>query len=1168
MDDKKRTSTSLTAEEYVFPCDKNENVEDRKKIKDLTTLLNSYTKHDALDDVSDFLASSYKSFLINCIYVELKCTTSRELNTLISICLDIIKNNHEIFKYQNIYFISLNTLFFLLNKVDNVNNYLEYLSFRIFYNLLFADNWTKDNHIEVFAKLNYINFFIISKIFKKYVIDPNNDSDIPPTSRINKIINHVSVEFLSYEKENHYTVNKSGVIENTENIRLNKNFSLCHDYCDHLNSVNVERASSLSRNKYIFQNLQDTSILVPINLKNREIFVNYHNDKILWHKRRKIVIYEHTLEEKKKTSNEQHNGDSNVTLVNSNDELVLKIYQTIIHLVIKFDLTIYIICECINVLLNLCEKCNQELILYDFLLLYKFFLKSDQKKKSQRFITFMIQLITKCRKEIQKQLFFKLIKGFNSFLNLLYVDNSDIRMQAKGCLLSLDIFYEHLNNSTTGQKQHLHSSSTHIRGHHMAICVNNEISRIMNLILFHLNYIHDVSNNQYADKVTKEAEYDNFFKIRASKDFLLKSYINKQISIKKDKLFCKDKNETNKNIIITNNIVEMEILMKTFDCIFSLVPDRTSYNVCFIFFFISTLMSIKKICKNKQFEFPKKFFFFIKHLFIQTIYVLESIDRMEDQTMNSKNITAIVEYFSIENETSYNKNSNITLFEERDVKQIIERIKLSSRVRSDKPFILLLEEMYSRVITFLMPNEKKWTFLNSSNFYFFKKVLLRISHFYHKKNGSKNMMKLFFLKSIFKNIKKKTKWKLNFKKVHGEEENITLQNMQLGYKKYAKLFCEKPKYISSEMASYFSFCLDFLKTFVLFDKSLSYHLKGSKYKSLIINICKTTIFKYNFFLPAKSTTNCFFHSIIVLRNVYLNIYKSGKGNKLLHEICVTIFLCCNKALNSIKRDDVIFHNNNKLGCLKKHYKMKQSSYSIFSDTIKTQSKGKTCPIIITNKFEKSFKEYYLNNSLPIFIKCLDVMTDIVKLNLLRHKVSSTRVIIKKSKIEKRKKKRLKNLKSEKNLILFTHRCMSNLCKYLIKKTKEDFFYSARKYILNFIQNFIALNTILTLKYKIRNNLNVEQILSFCFYNIYTDHDISTFSIIHYIAFCLKNYINLCGTKIKKSNHYLDVCDDLIFQIVDEYYSYDFPKTNLWEEYVSKTVSFNSLKNTSVDCPGE
>ncbi|GAB66033.1 hypothetical protein PCYB_081940 [Plasmodium cynomolgi strain B] len=1145
MNDKKRSSTCLIAEGCPCSDDKNATLEGERNIKNLTALLNCYTNHDAQDDISDFLASSYRSFLTNCICEELKCATSRDLNHLIGVCLDVIRNNHQTFMYQNIYFISLNTLFFLLNKVDNVSEYLEYLSCKYFYDLIFTNLWGEDSHIEIFAKLNYINFFISSRSFSKIIETPDDDDDVA-TLPVNKILNLLSIALLADERETP-TSGRNTRIGNTAR-RVSKNVH-------HGNTIltNDAHVSPFLSAPCIFPHLRDSPPPPHGDLQNGEIFANQINDKVLLYKRQKTGAYKHPFEEGKNKT-DQRNGDCDTVVVPSKEEIIFKIYQTIIQLVIKFDLTIYIIHECINVLLNLCEKCHEELLLYDFLWLYKFSLKNDTTEKTQRFIAFIIQLITKCEKKTHKRLFFKLLKDFDSFLNLLFMSNSDIRVYAKECLLSLNIANAPLHSDEKVVKQRGGTAATS-RTCHIAAHAQSQFCKITNLILFHMDYIHHVSTDQPVDENAKETKYDEFFKSKIGQEPLLKRYINDQVNVKKGKLFRKDKKDPDKNTIIRNNIVEMEILVKTLDCLLGLVPDRSSASVCFIFFFIHILKLIKKVSKNGNLQFPKEFFFFVKHLFIQAVYVLEGVDRMEDKLASGQNGRSIIDHFSIENEASYNKNGSEALFEKREMKKTIERIQLRAKGRSEKPLLFLLEEMYSTVIFFLMPTEEKWSFLNSSNCYFFKQVLLRISHFCYKKKASVNMMKFFFLDSVFRRIKKRTKWKLSHKKVHHEhhywhrppyvyldEEGSILLKGQLNYKKYAALFFEKTEYISGDQAFHFAFCLDFLKTFILFDKSMSYDSKWGKYKRLIISICKAPIFKYKFFLPATNTSSCFSQAVAVLHNVYLGIYRSGRGKKLLHEISLLLLLCCDKALRSIKKDNVIFYGE-KVGGPKRCYKMRRSSWDEFHDEGKAKSSEQEEPIKITNTFEKPFKEYYLNNSLPVFIKCLSALTDIVKLNIMGCcTVDNTRVVVKKSKIEKRKKKRRTYLKSERSLILFSHRYMSNFCKCLMKKTSEDFFYSARKYVLSFIQHFIALNTILTLKYKLRsrNNLSVDKILSFCFYNIFTDHDVSVFSIIYSIAFSLKNYLTLCGAKVKKSNHYLAVCDDLIFQIVDEYYSYDFP----------------------------
>ncbi|EUD67470.1 hypothetical protein C922_02176 [Plasmodium inui San Antonio 1] len=1170
MNDKNRNSTCLIAEGHPCSDDENAKLEGERNIKNLTALLNCYTSHDAQDDISDFLASSYRGFLANSICEELKFASSRDLNHLIAVCLDVIRNNHQTFIYQNIYFISLNTLFFLLNKVYNISEYLECLSCKLFYDLIFVNLSGEHNHIEIFAKLNYINFFISSKIFSKIIETPNDDVGTPP---VNKILNLLSIAQLDDERETPNSGRNRRIDSTARRVRKN----VTHGNTILTNDAHVSPFLSAPR---IFPHLRDSPLLPHVNLQTGEIFGNQINNKVLLYKRQRTGAYEHPFQEGKKKT-DQRNGDTDTAVVHPKEEIIFKLFQTVIQLVIKSDLTIYIIHECINLLLNLCEKYHQELLLYDFLWLHKFFLKNDTTEKAQGFIAFILQLITKSQKKTQKRLFLKLLNDFDSFLNLMFVSSSDIRVYAKECLLSLNIANAPSDSDEKVVKRRGDTAESR-RTCDITIHAQSQFCKMINLILFHMDYINHLSTDQPVDENAKESKYDQFFKSRIGQDPLLKRYISDQVNVKKVNLFRGDKKEPDKNTIIRNNIVEMEILVKTLDCLLGLVPDGTSASVCFIFFFIHILKLIKRLSKNRNLQFPKEFFFFVKHLFIQAVYVLEGVDRMEDKLANGENGRSIIDHFSIENEASYNKSGSETLFEQREVQKTIGRIQRRAKERSEKPLLLLLEEMYSTVLFFLMPLEEKWTFLNSSNCYFFKQVLLRVSHFYYKKKASVNMMKFFFLDSVFRRIKKRTNWKLSHRKVHHElhywhrhpyvyfqEEGTISLKGQLNYKRYAALFFQKTEYISGEQAFHFAFCLDFLKTFILFDKSMSYDSKWGKYKRLIISICKAPIFKYKFFLPSTNTSSCFSQAVAVLHNVYLGIYTSGRGKKLLHEISLLLLLCCDKALRSIKRDNVIFYGE-KVGGPKRCYKMRRSSWDGFHHEGRTKRGEHEEPIKIGNTFEKPFKEYYLNNSLPVFIECLIVLTDIVKLSIMGCcTVGNTQIIIKKSKIEKRKKKHGTYLKSERSLILFTHRYMSNFCKCLMKKTSQDFFYSARKYVLSFIQHLIALNTILTLKYKLRsrNNLSVDKILSFCFYNILTDHDVSVFSIIYSIAFSVKNYLTLCGAKVKKSNHYLAVCDDLIFQIVDEYYSYDFPETNLWEEYISKTVNFDSLKHTSVDCPG-
>ncbi|SBS84369.1 conserved Plasmodium protein, unknown function [Plasmodium malariae] len=1224
MGDKKR-GASLIVEGNSFSCDKKENAKGREEyIKNLTGLLHNYASHSTLEDVSDFLASSYRHFLMDYILEDLKYCPSRDLNFLIGICLDIIKNNHKTFKYQNIYFICLNTLFLLLNKVNNVNGYMEFLSFIIFCDLIFTNEWTKNSHIEIFAKLNYISLFIISNTFKKYAlaeaaertnaaatVAASDGTDIT-VFRFKQIIKHVCTEIVADERDNDNDNNDNVDWSSIKNEKLeiqNNEFreNLEHDNSDvdtYFNRIPpVQKHCSLNNSNSIFEKENYK------NKRNRVIVFNDEkevNKQSLYKKIKTANCKEIVRKKRKMITHVNYNFNTISDTIS--DELIFKIYNTVIHLAIKHDLTIYIIHECVNIVLKLCKLCNHELVVFDFLQLYTYYIK-DNRKKSERFIVFVLELIAKCKNGNHKNLFSNLMKNFNLLIHLLYVENSDIRLFAKNCLLSMNFLSSHVkcNNEKAALAQGKdaiirNTTPTSVTRIEKDICrilnVENEIDRVTNLILFHMSYMHDVISNKYAqDEKWRDIanKYDNFYKNTSGQNCLLKNYIIDQIKTKKEKLFYKYNNMFDKKTIIRNNIIEIENMIKTFDCLFSLLSDRSCWNVYFIFFFINMLKSIKKLSKNQPYEFsnefsdefsnefsnefpnefPNEFFFLIKNIFIQAIYVFENIAKMEE-IWNDQNILTTVEYwYSEKKNRCYNESSKKLLFMQEIIKKACSHLKYGKYSRAEgnskRVFIILLEDLYLTIIVFLMPKENKWVFFNSSNFYFFKNLLLKISYFYYKNCGSTKTMEFVFFKNFFSRIKKRIKLKYHLKKIN--TDNL-YTNIFSNFKKNKKYLCSQHNYISQETNAHFTFCLDFLKTLlILFDKTPNYGEKEHKYKKLIINICKAPIFTFKFFLTSRSTSNCFSLSVIVLYHLYVSIYKSGKDEKLLHEICVLLFLCCNKALNTIKKDNVIFYSN-KLRHgkkkKKKNYKKGRNEYTSTSEKCKTENANYGDCIIIKNDFEKPFKEYYLNSSLYIFITCLNVLTDIVKLTILRCNIfnKDSAIIIKRSKFEKQKKKQYKFLRCKKSLILINYKYMCNMCKRFMKKTHANFFYSTRKYVLNFIQHFISLSTILILKYKLKNNLNIQRIFNFLFYNLFTDYDVSVFTIIYSIAFSLKNYINLCGTKIKKSNNYLEVCDDLISQILDEYYTYDFPETNLWEEYTSKTVSFDSLKQTVVDCPGE
>ncbi|SBT34555.1 conserved Plasmodium protein, unknown function [Plasmodium ovale wallikeri] len=1142
MNDRKR-SINVVAGDNTSHCEKYGEVGKGENIKKLSNLLDNYTGHNAPDDVSDFLASSYKNFLIDRIYEELKFATKRDINYLIGICLDIIQNNHKVLKYQNIYFICLNTLFLLLNRVDGINQYMEYLSCKIFLDLVYTTDWRNDNHIEVFGKLNYISLFILSNVFKKYSTNVISDEFVT-ISRVNKMVKYAFFDPLHNEKD-HTDFEKRKI---TEYIHS--------DYTGNISieSLNVEKCFHFMAS-FKKDSSQSLNTLSSTNREERKNLITLHDDKENrpFYKKIKIVNYKESFARKKeKIASCITCFDTTV----SRDDLIFKIYSTVIQLAIKQDVTIYIIYECVNIILNLCELNNMELALIDFLILHKFYIKND-KKILERFIVFVIQLITKCKSKYRKGFFFKLMRNLNTFLHLLHVDNSDIRMFTKECLLSLHFFKQSNNENMLQQNDTTSNDKINKR-----VNVEKEMVRIMNITLFHMNYIYDVSRDICVDRKLRSSEYDMLFKNAIGQNPLLKNYIYDQIETKKGKLFFKNKNIFDKKIVIRNHIIEMENMVKMIDCLFIFISDKF-WSIYFILFFMYGLDTINKIHVHLPSEYSEEFFFLIKNMFIQAIYVFEN---MEKVTLDEEEVHKIMECLHSGTEESYEERSKIQCLWHRIIQKMIERIKRSSRLRDVKGLFVLLEDLYFTVINFLMPKDKKWVFFNPSNFHLFEKLMLRISHFYYQRKKTENITQFFFFESFFRRIKKKIKWKLDLKKKDRED---VFQSVLLNYGKSVKhLYVRTKKFISLEEAAYFTFCLDFLKTLVLYDNSHSYASNERKYKKSIIIMCRALILIYKFFLPARSVGNCFSQSITVLYHLYVSIYKTGKGKKLMQEIIYIILACSKKSLSSMKKDHVIFYHND-VEHVKKRGELTENTHDQNSQRRSNAEKEKTeNQIIITNKFEKPFKEYYLNNSSHTFATCLDVLTNIIKLSILRCKICRSDVTIKKSKIKMRKKKQHKCLRRNGGSVPFSYIYLSNLCKCLINKTNEDFFYSTRKYVLNFIKHFITLNTILVLKHKFKNNLNLEKILSFCFYNIFTDYDVGVFSIIYSIAFSLKNYISLCGTKIKKANHYLEICDDLIFQIVHEYETYDFPETSLWEEYISKTVSFDSLKYANVDCPGE
>ncbi|CRG94156.1 conserved Plasmodium protein, unknown function [Plasmodium gallinaceum] len=1109
----------------------NKNLKLYENIKNLINLLHKYTSNDNLDDISDFLASSYKNFLIDSIYEEINYCPKHELNHLICICLDIIKNNHKEFKYQNIYFICLNTLFILLNKSSDNTNFIEFLVFKIFLDLVNQNEWTEYNHIKIFAKLNYINLFIISNTFEKYI---SNDDYLSICS-FKKIINNTYVQ--RYIDGEEIFIKNSNIYNKNE---LNKNIK-----------DDNEKIEKYFNFNFLIKKHRLSNLFSETNHKNINSISNYKYNEKRTYKKIKIFNYKDSTENKVFYINKKFTPTSNIL----SDNLILEIYRTIINLVVRYDLTIYIIYECVNIILSMCKLCNQELIVHDFLFVYKFYIKND-KKCSERFIMFVILLIGKCQNKYQKSLFLKLIKSFNSFLYLLNTKNSDLCMFTKEALLTLKFLKFEFNNEEALSEE----KSAHIIKVNKKLNLENEFIRIMNLVLFHLNFIYDISKKKKLDRKIIELQYDNFFK-NLGEDILLKSYINEEIKIKKEKLFFSCENRLNKNTLIINNISEIENIVKTFDCFFTFIHNIKWY-ICFIFFFINTLNSIEKINEKLSFRLSKEFFFLIKNLFIQATYVFEIIEKKEG-IANDEDINVIIDSIYIENEKNYNKSKILLLFEEKKIQKMIENIKIKSKLRNVNSIFVLLEDLYFVIINFLMPIKKKWVFFDSSNFYFFKKLLLRISYFYYKNVKCEQFIQIFFFESFFSRIKKKIKYELYRRKIdrHIFRNTLLIQNQNI------KWIDIKSRYISLKVAAYFTFCLDFLKTVTLFDEKNNDILKNSKNKKRIINICKVQLLKYKFFLSSKTSNNCFSLSVVILYHLYLNIYKNKRNKKLLNDIILLLFLCTKKSLYNIKKENVIFYNND-LVKSKKCHKKKRSINTSLREINNVWDKENKGHIIITKKFEKPFEEYYLNSSLHIFITCLNTITNIIKLNIINNQIHYKNIIIKKSKIKEQKKKKKKYKKNKSNITLINYKYIRNLCNYILKKTHNDFFYSIRKYILSFIQHFISLNTILILKYKFKNSLDIKKIIDFCLYNILTDYDLNVFSIIYSIAFSLKKYISLCATKIKKSNYYFTLCDDLIFQILDHYYTYDYTSTNLWEEYISKLVSFDSLKHTMVDCPGE
>ncbi|CAD2109380.1 conserved Plasmodium protein, unknown function [Plasmodium vinckei] len=1202
MNDKKRRVPDTIGNHL---CDAEKN--DKKKeenIKNLKKLLNNYANNNDLDDLSDYLASTYKDFLINSIYEELKYSDNHILGELMNICLDIIEKNHKNFKYQNVYFVCLNTLFLLLNRIGSINNYIEYNSFKIFYDLIINDNdWSNNkNSIEIFAKLNYINLFVLSNTFlkckKKIQCKKNKDfNNSIPIQDINKIVNYVFSNSILFEstianqnyKRDSLNETKDRIHDNTY---INKYFDFMSSYKAHVldNATSIiHMTNENNKNGCIPNQGKEISILYK-KIKTENCYKELENNNM-------ISSY---IDNQCKNSN-YINGTNKMIIIKSHffptiknacdiidnpeDDLFLQIFIKIIHLVINTELTIYIIYECVHIILNTCEIHKQELLLFDLLLLYKFYIRNDNEKM-RRFIIFYMHLIIKCKQQYKKLFFMKLVKNINPFFYLLYVDNPDISIYAKEFISSLDFFNA---NNTNIFLDNIKKTDKNVD---INICAQIEIIRIMNVILFLLDNIYNISVNKYVDVEFLKTEYNNFYKNCIWHDPLFKNYIYYQMSVKKNKLFFKCKNPEDKNIKIRNIIVEIENMIKTFGYLFKFVTNREWWNISLLFFFIHSFGMIKKICRNLPSKDFKKFFFLTKNLFMQAIYILENFSKIGNlQLCNYENMLTIIENF-------YTKHDiyKMVLFNQTETKKLIEQIKLKTKEKNSKPILILLEDLYLVIIDFLFPKdgeqlEKKTeesnkqkridSFFNPNNFSFLKTLLLRISYsyyyiwsqFYNIKNEDIDkqnikISKLSFIEIFYNRIKYKLKMELDFKKM--KKQDIFLQNVWLNYSKICEnyLCVKKLRYISPDIANYFTFCFDFFKTLIMYENESDYVSNRNRINKIILNMCKITIIKYQYFLPARNIGNCFSSSIEFLYHLYISIYNSKKSTKIMSQIVFLIFLCCNKAMNDIEKDHVTFYSN----CFE-NGKMEGISYDISEKCIASSQNDNNINknhIIIKNKFEKHFNEYYLNTSLHVFIACLNALTDTIKITISKVATHKESIIIKNSKIKNRKKKekKYKFLKYKDGLILFNYTYLSNLCKCLIKNGHKYFFYSSRKYILNFIQHFIAMSTIMILKYKFKNSLNLKKILKYCFYSISTDWDISILIIIHRIAFSIKNHLKFCGTKIKKAHHYLQGCDDLISLIVQESHTYNIPGTNLWEEYISQDTCFDSLKHTiHVDCPG-
>ncbi|KNG77782.1 hypothetical protein PFMG_03784 [Plasmodium falciparum IGH-CR14] len=447
--------------------------EDEKKegnIRNIIKLLNNYCNHDdSLEDMSDYMVSSYKNFLIECIYKEIKSINEEkderndkrdDIIELIRTCLKIIKNNHEEFKYSNIYFVCINTLFLLLNNITqnnkNHNNYYHnnyndvincmiYSCFDIFFNLISTNNWTRKNlHIQIFSKLNFIHFFIISNIFKAILIQVNNTIYMLPFNHyINMIIKNINIFELDdniigkkNKKEKHHE--KKDDLFNTEDSNIfitslkNRN-NILQKQSDPIYDSNLFHCNDVSSDDHM-----------------NDYFRTYTNFK-----RTSTYI----IKEKKKkvdNSNQNNMGDiNNMYIINNvyNNysvmlknydisythqiyyDILFKIYSTIINLIINNDLTIYIIKECVSIILQMYDiSKKQHQIIFDILTVYKFYIKNKQNML-ERYIIFIFYLINAIHDEEKKRDLSKLIKPSNMYFYLLHAECSEIRICVKEYLL-------------------------------------------------------------------------------------------------------------------------------------------------------------------------------------------------------------------------------------------------------------------------------------------------------------------------------------------------------------------------------------------------------------------------------------------------------------------------------------------------------------------------------------------------------------------------------------------------------------------------------------------------------------------------------------------------------------------------------------------------------------